>query len=315
MTSLRAILAGVAVTGLAVGCSSAPAKNGPPENTSAPVDALDDPSHPGIEKCRAGDVTDNLELAADFKQSCHEMVVCGGLNASMTTTLISVMISAATGSGSSPNGFVFDGKGTWSAGTQMDVQFMLGFDTSFGKAGDVVTFDPFQVSNYFTGYTITAKASINTSGKTTQTLTMVFTGLGPGIELLGLGAKPVSPIVIDSDKIGASLGKLQLASKIHVDNTQGHGHIKYELVGPPTTLASINSGDAMPMKLTSVSGTRDDTGQTLAVTAFDIAYKDIGAGYLDGSIGFDITGGKGFPYHSVFTYPHRSAPDVSLACK
>jgi hypothetical protein len=300
------------------GCSAS-SKSGPPANDAPAVDALVNPAHPGLESCRgslaSAAIDDDLQMASDFKESCHEMVVCGGLNASLTTSLIGVFIDAAAGkSNGGPNGFVFDGKGTWTAGTRMDVDLHLGADTSFGKQGDLITFNVFDVATYFTGAQIKATASVNTKGEATTSLGMSFTGLGPGVELLGLGANPPSPIVIDSTKIAAALGAIQLHARVHMNDTHGDSHILYELDMPMTTVAAMTSGAPTTMNLLSVSGTRGN-GQVLTVTDFGIAYRDIGAGYLEGSISFDITGGSAFPYSATFTYPRRSAPDVSLSCE
>jgi len=300
-------------------CGSRSQKSGPPENRSPAVDALEDPKHPGLEACRGsistGDLESNLEIARATKDSYHEMVVCGGLNASISITLIQIMISSAAGKSTSPSGFSFSGAGAWRAGTQMDVTFHLGFDTKFGKAGDLITYDLFKLDTYFTGATIKATASLNTKGETTTSLTMAFTGLGPGIELLGLGPEPKSPVVIDAAKIAESLGKITLHSKVHIDDKKVNSHIKYELDMVPMTLGQITAGEPSVMKLLSVSGERPDLGQKMTVTNFGIDYRDIGSGYLDGKIEVEMTGGPYFPYAVTYTYPRRNAPDVALSCE
>lgn len=317
---MRARTAFVALGLLALtACGSRAQKSGPPENKTPAVDALEDPKHPGLEACRgsisAGDLESNLEIARATKESYHEMVVCGGLNASISITLIQIMISSAAGKSTSPGGFTFDGKGLWSAGTQMDVTFHLGFDTKFGKTGDLITYDLFKLDTYFTGATIKATASVNTKGEATTSLTMAFTGLGPGIELLGLGPEPKSPVVIDAAKIAESLGKITLFSKVHIDDKKANSHIKYELETVPMSLGAITAGEPTVMKLLNVSGERPDVGQKMTVTTFGIDYRDIGAGYLDGRIEVDMTGGPFFPYSVTYTYPRRNAPDVALSCE
>ena len=324
------VAAGVAcvVVGLVSGCAALGGSQGgstaPPENANAPVDALVNPAHPGLEACKAGvaaaTLEDDLEIAADFKESCHELVVCGGLSMTLTTTLISVFIDAAAGnSHGGPSGFTFDGKGTWttgttSAGTKMDVQLLLGADTTFGKAGDVITFDVFSLDTYLTGAKVVATASIDTSGHAATSLGISFTGRGKGYELLGLDPAAASPITIDAGKIADALGRMQLKTNIHVDDKQSRSTFVYDLDSPPTTLGALSKGAPLPMQLVGVKGGRADLGQTLAITTWDIRYLDTSAnGYLDGTIGFAVQGGP-LPYASTFTYPRRKAPDVSLAC-
>jgi hypothetical protein len=306
----------------ALGGSGAANANAPKENDSQPVDALENPAHPGLEACTAtvttNTVEDSLEIARDFKESCHELVVCGGLSASLSTTLISVLINAAAGSDTNAKGFIFDGKGTYATtqaavGTKMDVQLLLGADTTFGKRGDLITFDLFSLDSYFTGAKITATASVDLTGKATTSLGVAFTGKGKGFELLGLG-DAASPITIDAQKIADALGLIQLVTKIHVDDTQGHSTFVYDMDSPPVTVGAISKGDPIPMQLKGVTGARQDLGQTLTITQWDIRYLDTSAsGFLDGTIGFSIKGGT-LPYTSTFSYPKRKAPDVILAC-
>jgi hypothetical protein len=308
-----------------IGCSSlggTGSASAPKENDAQPVDALEDPAHPGLEACTASATTntveDSLEIARDFKESCHELVVCGGLSASLSTTLISVLVNAAAGSDTSAKAFTFDGKGTYSTsqaavGTKMDVQLLLGADTTFGKRGDLIDFDVFSIDSYFTGAKVTATASIDLTGKTTTSLGVTFTGKGKGFELLGLGDAS-SPMTIDAEKIADALGMIQLTTRIHVDDKQGHATFVYDMTSPPVTVGAIAKGDPMPMELKGVTGGRQDLGQTLGITRWDIRYLDTSAsGYLDGTIGFAIKGGP-LAYASTFTYPKRKAPDVALAC-
>src|SRR5262245_17036829 len=103
------------------------------ENTAPPVNALDNPAHPGIEACASGDVEASLAIAKDFQDSCHEMVICGGLSAAFTISVIEVLFNAATGDPTGPDGFVYVGKGRYAAGTRMEITLKLAKDTSFGK--------------------------------------------------------------------------------------------------------------------------------------------------------------------------------------
>jgi hypothetical protein len=294
----------------------------PPANTAKANDALEDPNHPGLEACKgsisASGLDNALEIANGFKQSCHELIVCGGLSASFSTAVIGVVINAATGT-KAGGGFTFDATGTYTTkpsdvtGTSMDLQLFLAADTSFGKAGDLVKFNLLSIDSYFLGATLEAKASIDTTGKTQSSLTITFTGKGPAFELLGLGDLQ-SPIKVDAAKISEALGKIQIATKVHVDDKQGRSSFRYDLDSPKMSLGAIVGGEPLPMTLSTVTGGRADTGQTMKVTKWEIRYLDTSAGgYLDGTIGVSIAGG-GFPYGVTFEYPRRKDPDVSLRC-
>jgi hypothetical protein len=335
MISFRRALGGsVLVLALAAGCgsnglgglggggsASASTNHAPPENTAAPMDALTDPTHPGLSSCTGSvsqnDVDDALEIASDFKESCHELIVCGGLATNLGSAIVSILLNAALGGGSVQ--FTYMGNGTYQTGnagpgTTMTIQTFLGFDTSFGKKGDVINFDITDITNYFTGAKVVATASFNTKGESHYSLGVTFDHVGPAVELLGLGATPASPLTVDADKINATLGQIQVHTKIHVDDKQGHSIFTYDVDTPTQSLSSALSGDPMGYSLVGVTGSRMDTTQTLTITKWQINYLDTGAsGYMDGTIGFSIKGGK-FDYSSTFVYPRRKTPDVTLAC-
>jgi hypothetical protein len=309
-------------SGLGGGASgSASANHAPPENTSTPVDALTDSTHPGISACTAGmssnDIDDALEIANDFKQSCHELIVCGGLATNFGSAVVSILLNAALGNGSVD--ITYKGTGVYETGnagpgTTMDITTTLPSDMSFGKKGDPINFNLLDVATYFTGAQIVAHASVNTNGQTQSSLAIQFTGTGPGFELLGLGASPQSPLNVDAAQIAANLGKIVIQTKIHVDDKQGHALFTYDVNTASQSLSSALSGDAVPFSLVGVTGSRADTSQTLTITKWQINYLDTGSsGYMDGTIGFSVKGGK-YDYSSTFNYPRRKAPDVTLAC-
>lgn len=331
MTLMGRLVPAGAVALVVVGCSgglggsgSASTNHAPPENTSPPVDALTNPAHPGLEACASSvsssDLADALQIASDFKESCHELVVCGGLVTSLGSAVVNILLNAALGGGGASltykgNGVYVTGAGqTGGMGTVMEVTTMLGADTSFGKKGDVIAFDITNINSYFTGVKVTATASINTSGVSTYNLGVAFTGLGPGVELLGLGANPQSPLTVSSDKISAALGQILIKTHVHQADMQGKSLFNYDIDGPTQSLSSALSGDAVPFNLTGVMGGRADLMQTIAIKTWQINYLDTGhSGFMNGTIAFGVSGGK-LPYTVTFHYPNRKEPDVSLAC-
>ena len=320
----------VAVGLLVAGCSSlagsgsgASSNHAPPENTSAPVDALADPTHPGLETCggsvSASALADSLEIASDFKESCHELIVCGGLATNFSSAVIDVLLNAALGNGSAQltykgNGVYETGNaGDGGTGVVMDITAILGADTTFGKAGDVINFNLLDIATYFTGAKLTASATIGTKGAS-YAIGASFTSTGPGFELLGLGSTGQSPMTIDSNKVEASLGKILIKTHIHQSDSQGHALFTYDVSAPPQSLTSALSGDSVPFTLEGLTGARADLGQTIKVTSWQIGYLDTGpSGYMNGTIAFQVTGGP-LPYTATFHYPNRKAPDVSLSC-
>lgn len=298
---------------LASGCNM---PQGPqdPENTAPPVSALDDPMHPGIEACVTGDVEAELQIARDFEDSCHEMVICGGLSAAFTITLVEVLVNAASGNDTGPDGFVYVGQGRYVAGAQMQLTLKLAKDMSFGKAGDVIDFDLFELANYFTKATISASASVSTSGEAKTGLSVQFEGTGKAFELLGVEAGADGKIETDLETISKNLGQnIMIESKIWMNDERESSTISYELDSPATLLASFLGSGPMDMQLVKVTG-NTSTGQSIMVKNWAMAFKaSSSSGTLDGSIDFEVRGGA-FDYATKFVYPHRKEPDVSLAC-
>lgn len=286
-----------------------------PENTAPPVSALDDPAHPGIEACVKGDVEAELQIARDFKDSCHEMVICGGLSAAFTLTLVEVLVNAASGSSTEPSGFVYVGQGRYAAGTQMEITLKLAKDTSFGKAGEVIDFDLFNVANYFTSAELEAKASINTNGEAKTSLSIAFQGTAKGFELLGLEAGADGTIQTDLATISKNLGaSILVETKILMSDERETSTIVYELESPATLLSSYLESGPMDMQLVKVAGSASATGQTISIKNWAMQFKaSSSSGTLDGTIEFAIKGGA-FDYLATFTYPHRKEPDVALGC-
>ena len=320
---IAAIVIGLGACSSAGLGAAASTNHAPPENTTSPVDALSNPAHPGLEGCQSNvspnDLADALEIGTDFRESCHELIVCGGLATSLGSAVVNVLLRAALG-GSSID-VTYKGKGTYTfgsgtdggAGTSMDIVTRLGSDTSFGKTGDIIDFSLLDVASYFSGAKVTASAKFGTSG-TSYGLGITFTGTGPGLELLGLGATPVSPFSVDSDKVRASLGKILIETHIKQDDKKGHAVFAYDVAGASQPLSALLDGDATPFLLTGLTGGRADLGQTMTVSQWQINYLDTGSsGFMNGTLGFKITGGK-LPFSATFNYPNRKTPDVTLSC-
>lgn len=316
--SLFLILATASCSGKALFSGSASSNNhAPAENTAAPVDALEGSTHAGLEACSSSvssaDLDASLDIARDFEQSAHELIVCGGLATNFSSGVINVLLSAAIG-GTSPS-VSYVGKGTYTTGaggTNMRIKTTLGTDTSFGKKGDIIDYNLLDLATYFESVKITATASIDTTGTTKQTLTVAFTNTGPGFELLGLGATPKSPLTISADTISDALAKILIATEIHVDDKKGDSVFTYDVTTASQPMSAALAGDPVDFALTGLSGTHVD--QTLTITKFEIGYLDTGStGFMNGTIAFDVKGGK-LPYSASFHYPNRKTPDVTLAC-
>jgi hypothetical protein len=316
---LGLIVAAAACNGL--GGPTGAGSSAPPANKAPVVDALEDATHPELSACTTGlneaTIDATLDIARDARDSYHEMIVCGGLTASMSTSLIMILLSAADGDPTSPGGLSYEGDGYYRSGDVMGTRLYLGRDTSWGSKGELIDFDVFNLANYFTKFTVRAKGSVDLTGNASTSIELEFESAGPGLELLGFAADTPSPIKVDLREVQAALGSIEVATAITVLDTvldageSGGSRVSYELESPRVAISRILDSGDVPMELLEMGATRD--AQTMAVDGWRIGYQNVSGGILDGSIEATIRGGA-FDYRVVYDYPYRGAPDVTLAC-
>ena len=296
------------------------AKPGAPENTAAPVNALDDPAHPGLESCTSGlsseEIEAELAIVRAFEQSLHEMIICGGLTVSYSVSFVDVLVNTALSKGTSPKGFRHLGGGRYDAGGIMVVSLHLPYDTSFGQTGDIIPFDVFDPASYFTGLRAAARATVDIFGNTSTELQLGFSETKPGFELLGAAATTESSITLDFDQMVEALGQVQVRSRFEGTSDQvGDVTVKYMMQDAgAVTVADLIHGGTMSTELMDVTATRESSAQRIEVTRWAMEYGGGSAGTLDGEIEFRVVGGA-FPYTAHFVYPHRKSPDVTLGCE
>lgn len=294
---------------VAAGCSGAggSGSSGPSRELSACAGGLSD-----------AEIADAIRVTTDFEDSCHELVVCGGLANGLSTSVVQIFIDAALGV-AGRGGLVFDGKDTYRsppgsvAGTNMDATLHLPKDTAFGKAGDVIPFDLLTVESYFKGANVKAEGGISTSGVSVK-IKVTYQELGPAFELLGLSA-PAGPneVTLEAQPVSRALSAIKLRAKTHVDDKKGASAFVYDLTSPETTLGDLVDGGSLAFALDGVNGTRSDRSQTLASTRWEVVYAGGKVGKLDGTIGISVTGGP-LPHRATFVYPKSNTAKITYAC-
>lgn len=285
----------------------------PPPNPAAPVDDLQN-AETKLGACARGDVRAQVAIINDFRDSCHEMIICGGLTNQFGVAIVSVLLSAALGKKLELSTIQYQGDGRYKVGDVMVMTLVLGRDTSWGKTGDVIPFNVLALESYFTGATVAAKATMALEGgravQKTQ-LAVSFQSVGPGIELLGLGPSPASGVTIDFHEVARSLGgAIQTANVITVDDQKGDSHIRYELSSAPMRFGELLGHAPQKMELVKVDAARG--AQTIDVVNWGMQYQPGSSGTLDGTIDMVVHGE--FDYRVHFNYPHRKDPDVTLSC-
>lgn len=289
---------------LAAGCAatSTSSSSAPPEDTGPSRGAS---ARAALAGCRGG-VNDNafddaLEVSGGLEQSCHEIVVCGGVAVALVSAIV------ATFTEGQKDTTVFDGE-AYTSGPTMRITLRLPRDTSFGRRGDPIRYDLRDLGTFF----VNGKVAVDLPA---QKVRVSFTALGPAFELLGLErpAAGATSLVLDYAAMRAALGAITLDAKVHVDDKQGHSTFVYDMTTTPLTLGAVLDGGAFGFTLDDMRGERRDLGQTLVRETFDVKYVGGRYGALDGTIAFSVKGGP-MPYKVTMVYPRANAPQVTFAC-
>lgn len=298
-------------------------------NTTPPVDELQDPTHASIAGCVSGDVEAELQIVRDLRDSYHEMIVCGGLAVDFNNSVAGVITAAVIDRARGGKGFTYQGDGVYVAGNgMMVVRATAATDIGGWKAGDPLALDILDPESYLVGIQIDASGVIDLAarggsvtdilGKAAGTINFSFQAEGPAFALLGLNESEARErhLHIDPRKIEEALGtRIALANRVNVDDEKGKTRVNYHLEGPPRPVKDTRSDKNVSMQLIKIDAARAETNQAIQITEWTMQFHgDLSQGSLDGTIGLDVRGGA-FPYHVLFTYPHRPTPDVKLSCR
>jgi hypothetical protein len=302
------VLLGGALVGTAVATAGVSGPSGGvPESTAKRL------SNQELAECARGDVAANLALAKAFEDSMHELVVCGGMAQRFSISFYNTLINLAKRSKTRPPSFKHVGNGRYEVGGVMVVTLQWPSDTAFGRAGEVIAFDAFDVSSYFTGASISVSARADSSGKSRAELSVRFEQRGPLLDLLGDLAQG-NQFKLDLDALVTMLGKVKLRQEIGVNDKRGDSEVIYHAVsdGVPISDLVFATGNA-PIEVLDATATNKSMNQVMTVTDWGMEYSGGSAGTMDGYVSFEVRGGD-FDWAGKFVYPHRSTPDITFSC-
>jgi len=313
-TAMSVVAVGAAIAFAGVG----KARGGTPASKAPPNSNIDNPQHSGVQSCVAGNAQQNLEIISALEASMHELVVCGGMSQRFAVSFYDTLINTARGMASSPKGFKYLGEGRYGAGGIMVVTLELAAATSFGKPGDPILFDVFDINSYFADAHIDVKAG---NGAMNADVSIAFSSTNPGSELLGDLVTSNGHVHLDFKKLVDLLGVIQLRQEITIDDQRGSVEVDYNVLGEPVPIKNLvfaqgstsSSSNGAPLVILGASAKNPDVGQVLTITNWDMAFAGGGARTLDGTISFEVRGGD-FDFGGTFVYPHRSSPDIELRC-
>lgn len=271
-------------------------------------------------ECRGDvDVEQTTQIVADFDQSIHEMVACGGLTVQLCSAIVTGVIDAISQgtNDATPDAWTYDGEGTYetdSAMAAMTVRFYQSEDTSFGSQGDLLTENLFLASTYLVGARV--DVDFDPQNPLSTSASLYFDALGPYGELLGLGANPQSPINVDLgtwDQLSRALGNISFDADIKLDDTQMQTTIRYDVVTERMRANALIDGSPLIFDLQQADAARGDLDQDLLVQDWGIDFVNGSPGALDGEIEFTVEGGP-LDYAGVLVYDNSTWGTPELSC-
>jgi hypothetical protein len=271
-----------------------------------------------LDACRGtlkdAELSAQLDASADLQAGFSALVAGGSAYASVASSLSGFVRALVENHAGRPGGISFVPGGGYaaapSADVHVDVKPFLATATSFGKPGDALAFDILDPASYFEGFTVKVTGSIGTGGISTG-YEIDFTKAGPGVELLGIGASPKSPISVDIDAWQAKLSATELASTIVVDRTAGASTVHMQ-VRPPRAAAGSVGGSYFPLTLENWSGSRTAFGQTVNLAQSQVSFTN-GVRQLDGTI-LTSSVSPTFSFQMLFSFPNSVLPDIVFGC-
>ncbi len=249
---------------------------------------------------------DGTLIAYDYESSVHEMITCGQLTMQITRAVFNAF-EAVLGNGSQqPDGWTYaDGRFTTEGNnTTMVVTFLYGPGTDAGAEGDQIMHNLFEADTFLVD-------PVTTIDLDDFSVSISYDAPGALAGVLGQGDDPPNPITIDTDtlsSVASFLNSLQMQSFIRVNNRQSASVVTYD-VG--TDVVSIADLSGFEYKLTRVTASREDLGQSMETAVWDITYDDEVQDIL-GSIEAGVSGGP-YPFDVTYTYT-GGEPAIDITC-
>lgn len=260
-----------------------------------------------VAECQGdADVDDTTFIVWDYEQSVHELITCGQLNMKLTQAVLTSFSTVLGDPSSLPEGWTYtDGAYTIQGqGVSMDIVFQYGPDTPIGQQDGDISYDLFDPATFLVN---------PVTSRDNDTYIVSYDEPGPLAALLGQGSDPPNPIRLDPAALSAAqaiLGGLKAKAVIHLDDART-ATVTYHLESPEQVITSLLFGQQIDYDMVDASAVRDDLGQQMTTTVWDITYNDALHGLM-GSIEADVVGGP-FDFHVVYTYTGGD-PAVEITC-
>ena len=213
-----------------------------------------------------------------------------------------------------PAGLSYAGAGTYrlqsSADTNVELQFFLPSNTSYGATGDLIQFDLFDVANYFTSLAVKTTTTVSLSG-ISSSLSFTFDRVGPGAELLGIASTAASPIPIDVNAFTSQLSKVIVRARVSAAHRSNTANIAFALEPAPIAASAVGSA-TIPLTISRFAASGLTVDQSVSLDSFAMSLLNPGATY-DGTIRARAMS-PDFSFQMLISYDSHIQGDITLGC-
>jgi len=260
------------------------------------------------------DIEGQLAIATDIRDSLERARAGFSSYASVSSAVTQFVQSLVDLKSGLPSGLSYTGAGTYklqaNPDTSLELRFYLPANTSYGTSGDLIQFNLFDASNYFASLGVKATTTVSLSGISTS-LNFTFDKLGPGAELLGIGASASSPIPIDLNAFSSQLSKVLVGAKVNVTHVSNASSVSFGFA--PGPLAANAVGNAVT-QLSFVNFVAENAAfeQSVSVESASLTFGNSSGKYV-GEIYAKSTS-PDFGFMMKLSYDIQGDGDIELGC-
>jgi hypothetical protein len=260
------------------------------------------------------DINAQMAIATELRDSLEHARAGLAVYASTAQALTGFVQAMVDLKPSMPSGLSYEGNGLYSAkpnaDTRVELSFYLASNTSFGAAGDRISFNLFNVGNYFASFGVKATTSIGLSG-VSSSVSFTFDSAGPGAELLGIASTATSPIAVDVSGFTKQLSKVIIHANVIVSHASDTANIDFTLAPDARAVGAVGSA-AIPLTFGNFTGQGLDFDQTLTLNSATLALRNAGSAF-DGTLRFSATS-PDFGFDMLFSYSASAKADIVFGC-
>jgi hypothetical protein len=213
-----------------------------------------------------------------------------------------------------PNHFNYTGNGSYTVdtgdGAVATVKFYWPVDSSKAKAGDVILWNVFDTSSYFTGLSVKSSVSVGLDG-VASSLEFGFDEAGPGAELLGFDSALSGSVEVNVDDMTDSLKPTLSSAQVTLDGDRFDKDFALKVTTESTALSASADPSSVRLSVDTLSWRNNRTGQSLSLLDSDLQL--VKGDLYDGELSFNSFDSE-FSFDAQLSYAASASADVLFGC-